>query len=98
MRISSWIIEPNTEQYNIDYPTLVEIFRAIRKLKRRKAPGPDDIPTGLLKELREDNIKEIQKLFKQWWENEDIDTEELKARVVLIYKKEIQINSTTTDQ
>ena len=64
-----------------------EIYRAIRKLKRRKAPGPDDIPTELLKELKEDNVKEIQKLFKQWWEHENIDTEELKARVALIYKK-----------
>ena len=45
------------------------------------------MPTELLKELKEDNIKEIQKLFKQWWEHENIDTEELKARVVLIYKK-----------
>ena len=59
------IIEQNTEQYNIECPTLVEIFRAIRKLKRRKAPGPDEMPTELLKELKEDNVKEIQKLFKQ---------------------------------
>ena len=64
------IIEANTEQYNIDYPTLVEIYRAIRKLKRRKAPGPDEIPTELLKELKEDNLKEVQKLFKQWWDFE----------------------------
>jgi hypothetical protein len=32
-------------------------------------------------------MKEMQKLFKQWWEHGDIDTEELKARVILIYKK-----------
>jgi hypothetical protein len=84
---STPIVEPNTEQYNIDYPTLVEIYGAIRKLKRRKAPGPDDIPTELSKKLKEDNVIDIQKPFKQWWEHENIDTEELKARVVLIYKK-----------
>ena len=61
--------------------------QAIRKLKRRNAPGPDEIPTELLKELKEDNIKLIQELFTQWWNNEDIDTEKLKTRVVLIYKK-----------
>ena len=37
--------------------------------------------------MTEENISEIQELFKQWWEQEDIDKEELKARVVLIYKK-----------
>jgi hypothetical protein len=80
------IIQPNTEQYNIDYPTLAEIYRAIRKLKRRKAPGPDDTPTELLKELKEDNATNT-KLFEKWWNYEHINTEEQKARVVLIYKK-----------
>ena len=37
--------------------------------------------------MTEENISEIQELFKQWWEQEDIDKEELKARVVLMYKK-----------
>ena len=37
--------------------------------------------------MTEENISEIQELFKQWWEQADIDKEELKARVVLIYKK-----------
>ena len=82
------IIEQNTERYNIEYPTLVEIFRAIRKLKRRKAPGPDEIPTGLLKELRGENLEEVQKILSIWWNEENIEEEEeLKARVVLIYKK-----------
>jgi hypothetical protein len=42
--------------------------------------------------MTEENISEIQELFKQWWEHEDIDKEELKARVVLIYKKKTRIN------
>ena len=29
----------------------------------------------------------MQKLFEDWWNHENIDKEELKARVVLIYKK-----------
>ena len=45
------------------------------------------MPTELLKEMQEDNIKEIQKLFEKWWNHEHIETEELKARVVLIYRK-----------
>jgi hypothetical protein len=81
------IIDHNTQNYNIEPPTLEEITRVIRKIKRRKAPGPDNIPTELLKELRAENLEEIRKLFEDRWNHEDIDKEELKARVVLIYKK-----------
>ena len=62
--ITTPIIPSNTDTYDTDYPTLIEIGRAIKKLKRRKAPGPDDIPTELLKEMQEDNIKEIQNYSK----------------------------------
>ena len=40
--------------------------------------------------MTEENISEIQELFKQWWEQEDIDKEELQAREVLFYlQKEV---------
>ena len=84
---STPIIDHNTQNYNIEPPTLEEITRVIRNIKRRKAPGPDNIPTELLKELRAENLEEIRKLFEDWWNHEDIDNEELKASVVLIYKK-----------
>ena len=81
------IVPQEGQGYSINPPNIEEIRAAIKKRKRRKAPGPDEIPTDLLKEMTEENISEIQELFKQWWEQEDIDKEELKARVVLIYKK-----------
>ena len=34
--INTPIIEANTEQYNVDYPTLVEIYGAIRSSKEEK--------------------------------------------------------------
>jgi hypothetical protein len=40
---------------------------------RRKAPGPDHNPTELLKEMTVESEVEIQKLFKQCWEQEDIE-------------------------
>ena len=59
----------------------------LKKLKYRKAPGPDGITTDILKELDEDLITELNKLITEWWTKENIPEEELRARVVLIYKK-----------
>ena len=59
----------------------------VKKIKRRKAPGPDEIPMEIFKEMDEENLEEILKLPNQWWKDEDIPTETLKARIVLIYKK-----------
>ena len=59
----------------------------IEKLKRRKAPGPDGIPTELLKQMTNDNKRGLLRLLQKWWREEDIEEEELQARVVLIYKK-----------
>ena len=78
------IIQQEGQQYKTTPPDAEEIKTAIRKLKRRKAPGPDEIPTELLKELNTDNLEEMKKLFEMWWNQENIDLEELKARVVLI--------------
>ena len=81
------IINQADQNYNTDVPTTQEILIAIIKLKRRKAPGPDEIPTELLKELKAENLEELQKILSIWWNQENICAEELKARVVLIYKK-----------
>ena len=78
----------NTEaQYNIDKITIEEIWTTINKYKRRKAPGPDEIPMELFKEMDDKCIELIGETLNEWWNEEDIPTETLKARVVLIYKK-----------
>ena len=75
------------ERYNTAPPSMEELERVIKKLKRRKAPGPDDIPTEIVKELDADNKEYILELMVKWWNEEYIEEEELQARVVLIYKK-----------
>ena len=74
-------------QFDIGPITTEEIVAVLKKLKRRKAPGPDNIPMEILKELNAENLEELRNLMQQWWENEEIPEEELRARVVLIYKK-----------
>ena len=59
----------------------------LKKYKRRKSPGPDEIPMELFKEMNNECLQEIANLLNQWWTEEDIPIETLKARVVLIYKK-----------
>jgi hypothetical protein len=56
------IIPPENQGYTIPPPTIEETRHAIRKLKRRKAPGPDEVPTELLKELSIENLEELQEL------------------------------------
>jgi len=75
------------EKYRNEPPTLSELKEIIKKLKRRKAAGPDEIPIEILKELTDKNLKRILKTIIHWWTEENISEEELKARVVLIYKK-----------
>ena len=64
-----------------------EVSYVIKKMKRRKAPGPDQVPIELLKEMDSENLLEITSLLQEWWEREDIPAEALQARVVLIFKK-----------
>ena len=49
------------EEYNTEPPTLAELNQIIKKLKRRKAPGPDGIPTELIKELSKEDPKRYPK-------------------------------------
>ena len=37
------------EEYNTNEPTLDELNKAIKRSKRRKACGPDDIPMEMIK-------------------------------------------------
>ena len=60
---------------------------AQKQLKRRRANGPDGIPLEIFKELADEQMTPVEELFKDWWENESITMEDLKARVVHIYKK-----------
>ena len=76
-----------------------ELIKVIKKIKRRrKATGPDNIHTELIKELDELNLEPLLKILQEWWRNENITQDDLQARIVLIYKKETHTNLKTTDQ
>ena len=72
---------------NTEYITMEELFWAIKKLKRRKTPGPDGIPIEWYKEMDEEMLGNILALLNEWWNNEFIPTDVLRARVVLIFKR-----------
>ena len=63
------------------------VHAAIAKVKRRKAPGPDDLPIEFFKELDEQHLGMVLKIFDDWWYNNHIPQDELQATVVLIFKK-----------
>ena len=59
----------------------------MKKAKRRKAPGPDEIPLDFFKELSEDNLQKIVDQLNEWWdENTDIPDDMLRARIFLLLK------------
>ena len=64
-----------------------ELKRVVNKLKRRKAAGPDGVPMELIKELDEGIMERVLEVLNQWWREEIIPEDVLKARVVLIFKK-----------
>ena len=81
------IIPKDREQYRTCEIYIWEIKAIIKRLKRRKAAGLDEIPVELLKELGEEGLWEVKNLLNEWWHGEEIPEEQMRARVVLIYKK-----------
>ena len=71
------------EKYNTEEIKMEEIWETIKKFKRRKAPGPDEIPMELFQEMDNTSMEGIRELLNKWWQEEDIPIETLKARVVL---------------
>ncbi len=50
-----------------------------KKLKRRKAAGPDEVPMELYKETDDENHQEVLQLINDWWEAEYIPQDQLIA-------------------
>ena len=73
------------EEYKTTAPT--QNKATIKRLKRRKAEGPDEIPMECYKEMNEENQTKLKELITSWWNNEDMTEEETKARVVTIFQK-----------
>ena len=73
--------------YNIEEITLEELRKTINKFKRRKAPGPDEIPMEAFKEMDDENLEHLLKTLNEWWKHEEIPEEILEARIAMIFKK-----------
>ena len=73
------------EDYNIEQPTIEELKSIIKRMKRKKACGPDEIPMEMIKELDDTNLEQIHLMLGNWWNNEIMPAEETRARVVTIF-------------
>ena len=67
--------------------TWEEVTKVLKKFKRRKAPGPDELPVELLKELTQEGKHQLVLLMNDWWNDEKLPEKANWARVVLIFKK-----------
>ena len=64
-----------------------ELRQTIKKLKRRKTPGPDEVPMECFKELGKTGLMEVLHILNKWWGNEEEMPEEVcQARIALIFK------------
>ena len=73
--------------WNTDPITMTEIRQIVKRFKKSKAPGPDDITTDLIKELTEENLEEVLDLINECWTAGAIPENMLTARVASLYKK-----------
>ena len=76
------IIKANYK-YQTEEITLEELRETIKKFKRRKATGPDELPMEAFKEMDDENMILFTELLNKWWNEEDIPEEVLEARIVL---------------
>ena len=59
----------------------------IRKFKRRKAAGPDEVPMEMFMEMDDTNFVGITDVSNDWWGKEWVPGGLNEARVVLNFKK-----------
>lgn len=80
---------PNAPQaVNLDeQPRFDETVQAIRSLKNNKSPGPDGIPSELIKEGGQPLYHRLHNLIQTIWNKEQIPAEWLTSDIVTIYKK-----------
>lgn len=54
----------NTYNEYVPQPSLIEVSKEINKLKNRKSPCPDSIPSEFIKHVTNKNVKEIHRLIE----------------------------------
>ncbi len=73
--------------YNTSEITIKEIREVLDKMKQNNTTGPDRVPMEVFKEMDNQGLEWTQKVLNMWWLNEQIEVEQLRANICLIYKK-----------
>ena len=82
----------------VDRPfELSELDQVIRKLKRGKASGTDNITTDWVKDLNADNRVGLLELLNTWWCKRLWPSQMELARIATISKKATPKHQRTTD-
>ena len=68
-------------------PTETEVSDAIKRLKLRRAAGPDDLPPVLFKTGSPTLMRVITQLFKSIWQSESVQESWGESTVIPIFKK-----------
>jgi hypothetical protein len=74
-------------------PSLIEVEIAIRKLKRYKSLGTDQIPAELIKGRHEMLLSEIHNLIHSIWNKEEWPQQWKESIIVPFYKKGDKTNN-----
>lgn len=74
------------EHNNIEEITKKEIKSAIKKTKRKKAPGPDDIPNEAIKTLNKRNMETVRKIFNKIIKDAEIPNQWQNSNIIRFYK------------
>ena len=67
--------------------TLQELNAVIKRMKKFKASGPDEIPIEFYKWLDDENRELFLSTINIWWATGDFPNNKLKAHTASIYKK-----------
>ena len=74
------INNPEGMKWNVFQFTPEEFDEVIKKLKRSKAAGPDELPNDFYKELDIMNRMYLLKLLNECWMNEEIPEEDINIK------------------
>lgn len=73
--------------YKLGEFTLSELKIIIKKMKRNKASGPDDMPMEYFKWLDDPSLEYVLHILNGWWNQQHFIINKLKADTASIYKK-----------
>ena len=65
--------------YNTEEISLEELRETVRKFKRRKAPGPDEVPMEAFEEMDDAALREVLKFLNTMWNEEHVPESLLEA-------------------